>query len=50
MHESVLLTESIDYLNLNKASIIVDCTLGYGGHSSHILKKYQMVFYMPLTR
>lgn len=39
MHESVLLTESIDYLNLNKASIIVDCTLGYGGHSSHILKK-----------
>ena len=39
MHETVLLTESIDYLNLNKASIIVDCTLGYGGHSSHILKK-----------
>ena len=39
MHESVLLTESIDYLNLNKASIVVDCTLGYGGHSSHILKK-----------
>lgn len=39
MHESVLLTESIDNLNLNKSSIIVDCTLGYGGHSSNILKK-----------
>ena len=39
MHESVLLTESINYLNLNKKSIIVDCTLGYGGHSSQILKQ-----------
>lgn len=39
MHESVLLTESIEYLNLNNSSIIVDCTLGYGGHSSHILKQ-----------
>lgn len=39
MHESVLLTESINYLNLNDKSIIVDCTLGYGGHSSHILKQ-----------
>ena len=39
MHESVLLTESIEYLNLNPKSIIVDCTLGYAGHSSHILKQ-----------
>lgn len=39
MHESVLLTESINYLNLNDKGIIVDCTLGYGGHSSHILKQ-----------
>ena len=39
MHESVLLTESINYLNLNDKSIIVDCTLGYGGHSSQILKQ-----------
>ena len=39
MHESVLLTESINYLNLNKKSIIVDCTLGYAGHSSNILKQ-----------
>ena len=39
MHESVLLKESIDNLNLNENSIIVDCTLGYGGHSSEILKR-----------
>lgn len=39
MHESVLLKESIENLNLNENSIIVDCTLGYGGHSSEILKK-----------
>lgn len=39
MHESVLLAESIEYLNLNPKSIIVDCTLGYAGHSSQILKQ-----------
>lgn len=38
MHTSVLLNESIEYLNLKDNSIIVDCTLGYGGHSSLILK------------
>ena len=38
MHVSVLLEECIKYLNLNDKSIIVDCTLGYGGHSSAILK------------
>lgn len=39
MHESVLLNESLEFLNLRDDSIIVDCTLGYGGHSSNILKK-----------
>ena len=38
MHESVLLKEAIENLNLNEKSIVVDCTLGYGGHSSEILK------------
>ena len=37
-HKSVLLEESINYLNLNDKSTIVDCTLGYAGHSSEILK------------
>ena len=36
MHISVLLEEAIRYLNLRKDSI---ATLGYGGHSSHILSK-----------
>lgn len=39
MHTSVLLEESIRYLNLKDNSFIVDCTLGYGGHSSRILKE-----------
>ena len=39
MHKSVLLNESIENLNLKDNSIIVDCTLGYAGHSSEILKR-----------
>ena len=39
MHISVLLEESIKYLNLKSDSKIIDCTLGYGGHSSEILKR-----------
>lgn len=38
MHNTVLLEAAIKYLNLKKDSIVVDCTLGYGGHSSLILK------------
>ena len=39
MHKSVLLEECIENLNIKDDSIIVDCTLGYGGHSSEILKR-----------
>ena len=38
-HISVLLNESISSLNLKVNSIIVDATLGYGGHSSNILDR-----------
>lgn len=38
-HISVLLSESISSLNLKENSIIVDATLGYGGHSSCILDR-----------
>ena len=38
-HVSVLLNETISSLNLNENSIIVDATLGYGGHSSYILER-----------
>ena len=39
MHISVLLEECIENLNLKEDSIVVDCTLGYAGHSSEILKR-----------
>ena len=39
MHVSVLLKESIEGLNLKDDSIVVDCTLGYAGHSREILKR-----------
>ncbi len=39
MHISVLLQESIDSLNIKEDGIFVDCTLGYAGHSSEILKR-----------
>lgn len=39
MHISVLLEEAVNSLNLNEDSIIVDATLGYGGHSSKILER-----------
>jgi len=44
MHKSVLLEESISLLNLKEDSIIVDCTLGYGGHSSNILARIKKGF------
>ncbi len=44
MHKSVLLDSCLEYLNLQENSIIVDCTLGYGGHSSKILEKVKKGF------
>ena len=44
MHKSVLLEECIENLNLKDNSVIVDCTLGYGGHSSEILKRINKGF------
>jgi 16S rRNA (cytosine1402-N4)-methyltransferase len=44
MHISVLLEESLKYLNLKEDSKVVDMTLGYGGHSSEILKRIKKGF------
>ena len=44
MHKSVLLEECLEYLNLDENSVVVDCTLGYGGHSSEILKRINKGF------
>lgn len=39
MHISVLLNESIESLSIKEDGVYVDCTLGYAGHSSEILKR-----------
>lgn len=39
-HIPVLLKESIDSLNLKSGQILLDCTLGGGGHSIYAYKKY----------
>lgn len=44
MHKSVLLEECIAYLNLKEGSTVVDCTLGYAGHSSEVLKRIKRGF------
>ncbi len=38
-HLSVLKQEVIDYLGLSEGGVVVDATLGLGGHSAEILKK-----------
>lgn len=40
IHASVLLQEAIDGLAIGKRDIVVDATLGNGGHSEAILSKY----------
>ncbi len=37
-HIPVLLNEVIEYLNLNENKIIIDCTIGEGGHAKKILE------------
>ncbi len=39
VHKSVLLKESLEALNIRKGDIVVDATLGGGGHSGKILKR-----------
>ena len=43
-HKSVLLKESIDFLNIKEDGVYVDATLGFGGHSLEILKRIKRGF------
>ncbi len=38
-HETVLLKEAVDGLNIKPDGIYIDCTLGGGGHSARILSQ-----------
>ena len=40
MHKSVLLHSSIDGLEIKAGDVVLDCTLGSGGHSEEIAKRY----------
>ena len=40
MHKSVLLQEVIDGLNIKSGDVVVDGTLGGGGHTEEILKRF----------
>lgn len=44
MHKSVLLNEVIANMNIKEDGIYVDATLGFGGHSSSILKEIKKGF------
>ena len=44
MHYSVMLSEAIEGLNIKDDGKYVDCTLGYAGHSSEILKRLKRGF------
>ncbi len=50
MHESVLLKEVIDHLNIREDLIYVDATVGYGGHSNEILKRLKRGFLFALDQ
>jgi 16S rRNA (cytosine1402-N4)-methyltransferase len=38
-HVPVLLEESLDFLNVREGGVVVDATLGFGGHSSAICRR-----------
>ena len=40
IHETVLLKETVDGLNLKKGDIVFDGTLGGGGHSAYVAEKF----------
>ena len=38
-HVSVMLKETIDYLNIKEDGVYVDCTLGGAGHALYLLEQ-----------
>jgi 16S rRNA (cytosine1402-N4)-methyltransferase len=42
-HKPVLVAESTRYLGLERGGIVVDCTLGLGGHAEYLLESYDNI-------
>lgn len=49
-HEPVLIKETLTGLNLKPDSVVVDCTLGGGGHSFEIIKKIPKGFLIAIDK
>lgn len=49
-HRTVLLNETIDGLDLNSKSVVVDCTFGGGGHSREICRKFPQIKIVALDQ
>lgn len=43
-HQPVLLTETLNILDLKKGDVVLDCTLGHGGHTQAFLEKGAIVY------
>ena len=41
MHISIMVEEILEFLNIQPGQVGLDATLGYGGHSGHMLEKLQ---------
>ena len=39
MHISIMVDEILDFLDIQPGQVGLDCTLGYGGHTSKMLEK-----------
>ncbi len=50
VHQTVLLNETINGLNLKDKSLVVDATFGGGGHSLEICKRYKQVKIIALDQ
>jgi 16S rRNA (cytosine1402-N4)-methyltransferase len=50
MHKSVLLEETLEYLKVGKGSVIVDGTLGGGGHSEALCKRNPSIHLIGLDQ
>ena len=41
MHISIMVDEILDFLDIQPGQVGLDCTLGYGGHTSKMLEKLE---------